>query len=304
MILTLKIRRHDLDNPMKIPILILTYDRPTMLKDMIDSIVSYTEDGTYELIICDNCSTQPEMKDLLQDLEKRFRVLYNTENKLFEGLNIGLEFVQSNEIPYFIITDPDLVLKKDIPKNWILKMKEILDKTNYPKVGLALDINFTQDNSYIDYIKYGQEAFWKNKINFDFLEDDCYEGLVDTTMAMYRKDTFSYWDNKLVFDRSHGIEGGGWISLFHFNNKYKDTPLRIAGRFTVEHIGWWLTKKYLIDFPYYLEHSSCSDISSSFQRVYLDRFFSSLPKSDFEELYNRLSKDFQTKFEYIKELRK
>lgn len=274
----------------------LTHNRPTMCKDTIESLVALTDINTYELIICDNSSTQLEMIKLLKELETKFVVLRNIENKLFEGLNVGLNYIKNNDIPYFIITDPDIVLNASIPNDWILKMSEILDKTQYPKIGLALDINFEKETEYTNYIKYGQHSFWKNKVELDFVEDDCYEGLVDTTMAMYRKDTFSYWKNdNLIFDRNHGIEGGGWISLFQFNEQYKDIPLRIAGRFTAKHIGWWLDKKHLIDFPFYIEHSLCNQISSSFQDVYLDKLFKSMSHEDFTFLFSLLSPFYQEK---------
>jgi len=46
---------------MKIPILILTKERPSMLIDMVKSIEDYTDPDTFHIIICDNDSRQGEM---------------------------------------------------------------------------------------------------------------------------------------------------------------------------------------------------------------------------------------------------
>jgi len=210
---------------MKVPILILTNNRPTMLSDMITSIESYTDPETYKIIICDNNSQQKEMLELLDTLEKTYTVIRNDTNNTFEGLNPGLKIVKNFHDKYFIISDPDIILNSNIPSNWVTKMCELLDKTNYPKVGLSLNISFENINNWTNFIITTEKRYWKKecKVNFEFLEADCYEALVDTTMAMYRHDTFTYWTNEVLqFDRDHGIVGGGWIHLGDFNPKYKD----------------------------------------------------------------------------------
>jgi len=82
----------------------------------------------------------------------------------------------------------------------------------------------------------------------------CCETLVDTTMALYRSDTYRYWmDGSLRFDRDHGIIEDGWINPDNatFNPKYARTSLRVGGHFTAEHLGWFTEKKYLPDFFFY-----------------------------------------------------
>lgn len=284
---------------MIVPILILSHNRPSMLKDMIESIELYTEPGTYRIIICDNNSTQPESITLLKELEEKYTVIRNNDNNTFEGLNPGLDIVKKNNDKFFIISDPDIQLTYKIPSNWISKMCEILNKTNYPKIGLALNTehnfypNWVKSNSdWIKHIRKVEKPYWEHKVNLNFIEDDCYEALVDTTMAMYRHDTYSYWkDNVLQFDREHGITGKGWIELGLYSPQYLDKTLRIAGRFVCNHMGWWMNPKHFVDFIFYLKNSRAYQIASSFQKNAMVALMESLPK----DLINILLKEFKIK---------
>ena len=267
---------------MKIPLLIVSHNRPRMLKDMVTSIEQYTDPATYQLIVCDNHSTQPEAIAYLSELEQRHRVLHNPQNLVFEGLNVGLRVVQDLGSPYFLISDPDLKLGPATPSDWIVRLSEILDKTAYPKAALALDASYAADTPWKELIKRETErsGLWKHKVNFDFIEDDCYEAPVDTTMALYRRDTFNYWNRGLRFDREHGIEGGGWINLTQYNPKYKGIALRVAGRFTCEHLGWWFDPKYLPDFAFYYEHSAGRKVASTLQKNIVETMLRSVPEED------------------------
>ena len=283
---------------MKVPILILSNNRPLMLANMIKSIEAYTDPETYHIIICDNNSTQKEMIELLKKLEKTHTVLRNKSNRVFEGLNIGLKIVKQYHDKYFIISDPDLLLTPAIPKNWVQKMCEILDNSTYPKVGLALNIKFAIDNEWVSCIRSSEGKYWQAETKFEFIEDICYEAPVDTTMALYRYDTFEFWqDGSLHFDRAHGIEGEGWIGIGHFNKKYKNISLRIAGRFTVEHLGWWIDKKYFVDFPYYYQNSEACKISSSFLAERLGLLILTLTKEEVSFLFNSIEMNIKQQLE-------
>lgn len=248
---------------MKIPILILTKERPLMFRDTVEAVERYTDPSTYEIIICDNASEQPEMVDTLAEMEMRHTVIRNKTNALFEGLNPGLEIVKKRGVKNFIITDPDILITKTIPKNWPIQLIRLLESTNYPKVGLALNCFVEQKTPLDKYLYESEQAFWKMPVKQDVLPDPCYEALVDTYMAVYRLDTYDFWeDGSLCFDRLHGIVGGGWISLKNYNEKYRKNALRVAGRFMAEDLGSWRDPKYLPDLEYYYQNSKASTISS------------------------------------------
>jgi len=247
---------------MVIPILILTMDRPIQLRDMIESIEKHTDLSMYRIIICDNGSKQNTL-DYLKTLETKYIVNYNGENLLFEGLNIGLKSIDE---PYFIISDPDILLNENISTDWPIKMAELLkEQYNCPKIGMALNIDFKEKSILTDKIKLIESPFWCDKVNTLFSEP-CYYAMTDTTMCMYRRDTYSYWrkNERLCFDREHGIVDYGYISQDFYNKKYTKKSIRIAGNFTAKHLGWYLDKKYLPDIDEYWQGCNQKIASSLF----------------------------------------
>uniref|UniRef100_A0A6M3JXC2 Putative glycosyltransferase n=1 Tax=viral metagenome TaxID=1070528 RepID=A0A6M3JXC2_9ZZZZ len=236
---------------MKHPILILTRDRPDQFRDMIESIRRSTDPDTYRLIICDNASTCPKMLDYLDLLEQQdCRVIHNKANLLFEGLNPGLAEVDAD---YFLISDPDIILNPKIPFHWILRLKEVLQNVMMPKIGLALDINFEEDNEFTRRITEGESQYWKDTISLPGISDPCYLGGIDTTMAMYRRDTFRYWDETMVFDKEHGVNSDEQIRQSEYSEKYYIPVSRVAGAYTATHTGWDRSGKYAEDQAYYLK---------------------------------------------------
>lgn len=250
-----------------IPIIIISYNRPKMLLDMIEAIERFTFEKCYEIIVCDNASRN--MGNALEVIEKKHKVIRNGKNLVFEGLNPALKIIQERGDKYFIISDPDILIQSEIPGDWPEIMAEILDKTNYPKVGLALNIKFQEDSLYTQEVIKTELGYWQKKIDIPFIPDPCFEALTDTTMAIYRRDTFDFWkDGNLLFDRQHGIEGAGWIGLNRINKKYIQNSLRIAGRFTAEHVGWYLNPKYDSDWQN-IKSPEIYKISSTANKIHL-----------------------------------
>lgn len=229
---------------MKIPILILTLERPIQLRDMIVSIEANTDPSLYRLIICDNNSIHPDMVEYLKELEQKHTVIRNGINMVFEGFNAGLKLVDTD---YFILTDPDIMLTDKIPFNWPTLLRDILiERPEIPKVGLALDINFDKDTALTKWIRGCEAEAWRIPTKVTTVLDDCFITNTDTTMCMYRRDTFSYWkDGPLMFDKAHGIVDFGYLSQDFYNPKYMSKPIRMAGRFTAKHLGWYTDEKYL-----------------------------------------------------------
>jgi glycosyltransferase involved in cell wall biosynthesis len=238
---------------MKTPIILLTLERPIQLKEMIDSIVCFTEKETYEIIICDNGSTQPEMIEYLKSIESKHKVIYNNKNLIFKGFNPALSLVETD---FFIMSDPDIVLKEGIPSNWIELMQNFLKEVNVPKVGVALDLNDIDINAFAPNKKiydWEKSLYKKEKLCKSF-PDPYYEVMTDTTLCMYRRDTFDYWNVNSkpqieIFDRRN------IISQNRYNNKYLKNPARIGGRFVSRHLGWRMATddKYKLDWEYYRE---------------------------------------------------
>jgi len=262
---------------MKVPIIILTRDRPVQFRDMIDRLIAVTDPNAYFLIICDNGSTQPDMVAYLESLEAKHVVLYNEANLLFEGFNDALKIVKNGDFPYFCLSDPDILLNKGTPKNWLEQLKMVLDMTSTPKAGLALSIDFAQNNEFTKRVQAGEAVYWTRKADMPFLDDPCYYAMIDTSMAMYRRDTYAFWGPDMLFDRAHGLGKEGWISNEQYNPKYPGLPIRVAGRFTAEHMGWYNDERWMKDLKWYMRWANMTTSSTLFNNwVFLKHEY--LPK--------------------------
>lgn len=250
---------------MKIHILILSRCRPLQLSDMVDAIRERTREP-YKIAICDNASTQPEMLTLLKKLENSCTVIRNKDNLIFEGLNPGLRMIRDQ---FFVISDPDIIPNPEMPQDWPEMMIEGLRQTTAAKIGLALKTDYP-DSPYMDkHIKTIEKDHWQEAASVSGITDPCYCAAIDTTFAMYRADTFIHWKggSNLVFVQGQGLYPTGTIVQF-YNPKYS-TPIRIGGRFTAEHGGWYANPKYYPDLDYYRSNCAQGMSSSLLHTTYL-----------------------------------
>ncbi|MEK5272024.1 glycosyltransferase [Aeribacillus sp. FSL K6-8394] len=82
---------------MKTSIIILTHNQLDYTKQCIESITKYTKEGSYEIIIVDNHSTDGTVEWLKQ--QKNIKVIFNNENLGFpKGCNQGIEIATGENI--------------------------------------------------------------------------------------------------------------------------------------------------------------------------------------------------------------
>lgn len=96
---------------MKTSIIILTHNQLDYTKQCIESITKYTKEGSYEIIIVDNHSTDGTVEWLKQ--KNNIKVIFNKENLGFpKGCNQGIEIATGENI---------LLLNNDtiVTKNWL-----------------------------------------------------------------------------------------------------------------------------------------------------------------------------------------
>lgn len=200
------------------PIIVPVFNLVTYAKFMVDQLKSY---GLENFIICDNASTYQPMIDYLNELSKTERVVRFDQNLGPRVFTENAEFL-SIMPEYFIITDPDLIFNNKLPKNFILKMKRILDMYGISKVGFAIDIEETKDK-FFDYwqVKKWEGHYWSNEVKVHEEKDALYLAAIDTTFCLHKKD---FVINELK-QKKQGIA--------------QTSAFRIAGRFTCEHMGWW-----------------------------------------------------------------
>ncbi len=237
----------------QIPFIILAHERPDQLLDMVNSIEKFTDPATYRMIICDNASTHPRMNETFSILEsKGIEVIRNPKNEIFLGFNSGLQKIGNTQ--YFIMSDPDILIREGIPGDWICLLAKFLDvHTSESKVGLALDcerIPRSQIPAYESCYKW-EKSLYNHPIKSTVFPDPVYRAMTDTTLCMYRRDTFDYWNpNQIpqiqIFDHRK------IISQNRYNKKYNPIPIRVGGRFTAIHTGWEMSINYRSDYEQYI----------------------------------------------------
>ncbi|MCH1625065.1 bifunctional glycosyltransferase family 2 protein/class I SAM-dependent methyltransferase [Ferdinandcohnia quinoae] len=103
---------------MKTSIVILTYNKLDFTKQCIESIREYTVDGTYELIVVDNCSNDGTVEWLKE--QNDIKVIYNQENLGFpKGCNQGIEISTGDNI---LLLNNDVI----VTKNWLSNLNTAL----------------------------------------------------------------------------------------------------------------------------------------------------------------------------------
>jgi hypothetical protein len=223
-----------------IPIIIPTFNNPTYLKNMVDFLFYK---NNRNIIVVDNNSTYPYMLDYLEDISNDIGVVR-------QYINAGpRQFFNDPEafalLPeYFIVTDPDLELRQELPENFIEIFKNILDKHNVFKVGCALDIELDNENvlDELYVVGGGNTTIRQIESNYYLNRDTQYEDLyvyhapVDTTFALYKKSNAHF----------------GFFS-----------GMRVGGDFTAHHFGWDV-KLPMPDNEYnYYKNSVRGDFSST-----------------------------------------
>ena len=192
----------------EIPIVIISWNNYYFVKNFVSQLLKYDN----PIIILDNHSDYPELLDYYKEIKNKLqdridiRMLdKNYGHKVYLTLKDTLPNV-------YILSDPDLQLNENIPKNFSEILLKLSDKYKSYKVGASLNIknhdkfikcdNYTKDKNIHDW----ELQFWQNKINDN--EYELYYADTDTTFCL-------------------------------INNNYNKNNIRIAGNFTAEHLPWY-----------------------------------------------------------------
>jgi glycosyltransferase involved in cell wall biosynthesis len=92
-----------MEKQMKVSIIVCTYNRPKLLKNALQSIITQTYKNL-EIIIIDDGSTTNTKKIVTQLKDKRIKYYYKKNTGLFDSLNYGLKKVTG---PYLCFCDDD-----------------------------------------------------------------------------------------------------------------------------------------------------------------------------------------------------
>ena len=198
-----------------IPLIILSYNQPTYLKNLINWWKFYNPEN--EIIIVDNASTYLPLLEFYKNPGEGITILHYTENNCRWNLKKALEAIKCD---YYVVSDCDIMPCPDTPPNFLEIFKYCIDRLGYHHVGFCLKIDDLPD--FIDNkpeILANETGFWNNKTTIEFKgkEYTGYRAPIDTTLAMYKKS--DGWENPMPVKK--------WDSSLRIFNSY--------------HLAWYLS---------------------------------------------------------------
>lgn len=199
-----QVRQEKEDNKdmVRMPVFVITCDRISVL---IKSLVSfYTRlDTPIEVIIHDNHTTYPPTIEFINQLEKAGLTVVRHHRDVVNEFGLNdlawtiAKWYETNDSPYYVVTDPDIEIEEDSRDLLTLFSFLLDDNPNAKVVGPMLRYDDLPDHypfkSYIRDVhmpkEYGRKQLWTIRWNDKPLVVQ--DGYVDTIFGMYRK-TFRF----------------------------------------------------------------------------------------------------------------
>ena len=219
--------KNDIENLQNIPVFIISYDRLSYVKQMVEHLQKY---GMKNIHIIDNQSSYPPLLEYLKSCP--CTVHYMDKNYGHEVFWRSGKFKKYMKNVY-ILTDPDIELNENLPSDWLqLMYTKLGEYRNITKIGFELrwdDLpNTPQGNSTKNTIL---NEFHKFRLPKEDLE--MYLCDIDTIFALYRP------------------------GYPHPGSKRYYAGIRIADpRYVARHIPWYFDKNNETDEDrYYINHA-------------------------------------------------
>jgi hypothetical protein len=186
-------------------VLIPAFNNPTYVGGMVAQLL---DRGLSNVVVIDNASTTPEMRQYLDAVAELIKVVQLADNR---GPHHCFRHDPSfHSLPaLFCITDPDLQLNPNLPSDFLAELEAVTERFQVGKAGFSLDISephLMRDQKVI----IGEISYSICATNDG---DPIYKAEIDTTFALY---------NKKYFRRDRALDA-----------------VRVAGRYTCKHLPWY-----------------------------------------------------------------
>lgn len=223
--------KHQLENPLDIPIIIINYNQLTFLKKLIDFL---TDRNFTNIVIIDNNSDYPPLMQYYQSLPDQIKIEYQPDNTghlvLFKKQELRHKYCKG----FYVVTDSDIIPNPALPQDFMKILVSYLMKyfNKVTKVGFALDINDIPEYFPLkEKVLQWEKKFWKDEI-----ENDAFFANIDTTFALYKPQYPEKFSN---------------VDFF--------SGIRLGGDFSSKHGGWYIDPQNMTeDQEYYYEKSNNS----------------------------------------------
>jgi hypothetical protein len=214
-------------------VILNNFNRYTSLVNLVNWL--HQLDDKVAILILDNASSYPPLLEYYQLIQREpdVQVINLNYNSGLEGLAHLTRYL--THFKYLVVSDADLEPYPNTPKNILSQMRYLLDKyPAYEMVGPSLEINdLPSYHSITSAVTRWESQFWPPRAKC--LNGECFEGLIDTTFAMYRS------AKKIMEIRP---------------------ALRMSRPYTLKHCDWYLDPDNLSsEYIYYLANCR-TDISS------------------------------------------
>jgi len=234
----------------EIPVFVISNDNPTFVHHMVRYLLCYNS----TVVVYDQGSTFRPHYWLLSKLSKYVEVQ--------TAANVGPHsfFTKSHVLqlpPYFAVTDADVKLNPDAPPNFLGLLAHLTILFPGRKAGVALSLenraNFMQGEYHLGKDIVGWESkYWAANcsVTVSGLADPVYLADIDTTFAVYRRDTL--------------LQDEPCNEKMCFNIK----AVRVGGSLMGEHVPWLQYFPSMLprhEFDYY--YLSKSRIGSTMQNM-------------------------------------
>lgn len=175
--------------------------------------------GFENIVLIDNASDSADMLDYLDGIDD-VEVIRLADN-------LGPHHILNDHRVFsllprlFCLTDPDLILNAELPRDFLGELASLTCLHKVGKAGFALDISdrhlMRDDLIYsggrMVKIWEHEDQFWHKQLPPLAGGDPVYDAILDTTFAIYNKD------------------------YFHHANIWR--AVRVGGRFTARHLPWY-----------------------------------------------------------------
>ena len=208
------------ENCFEVPIIINNRNRFTFLKLMINQLQSF---GYKHIYILDNDSSYPPLLEYYKIVNAK--VIFLKQNVGYKAL-WETEVFEQFKNKYYVYSDPDILLQKDCPRDFVYQLYVLLNKySGKEKAGVALKIDDLPD-----YYANKQQAIKNESIYWSKpLEKDVYDAMVDTTLALYKP--------------------------LAFGNAEECDAIRVGGKLAAQHLTWYLDSNRLSEEELYYKAS-------------------------------------------------
>lgn len=205
----------------QIPVVLLAYNNPTLLRSLIDQLEKCFNAS---VSVIDNGSTYPPMVSYLDELKARNITVYH----MSRNLGPHVLFKEGREIlsqlpQYFALSDSDLRLNDHTPSNFLCIFAVLTDLLSTPKVGVALDLYDKDDMLTLKKYNARPSIYaWEKGLylqrmmvpGWEEINTMLYKSSIDTTFAVYNK--------------KHMLDANG-------NFAFTYSAVRVAGIFAAKH---------------------------------------------------------------------